>query len=574
MSDETRCRATCKDGAPCGSRPERGREFCRWHRANSNRDDSVTEILSTFTPAESQQGAPIRLLLQPSPTGWEASLLASDGRVAVGPEEVPREIPWAFEFWAKVLILCPLRALLLAAPHAPHPLLPGASEIAAVWGENGAWVFYSGPDAFALVPQAIGLACRFNGFGVLLAWHETIPLRADGLPDLRVLTTPREQWGTLGVEEVAIPVFQRLPAHIPQATFPEWKGTMLAIADGRTGQYWEGVEGDSALAHRRPDGTPNYVIFQPDPERAWWGTEVTHSLLLEELKQFDPEATMLALVVVGEILREGTARLDIDTLVKAVGWEPRSVEQRAEQRRKVHRWLRNFAGLKLGGTRRGVYRDPMTKEVLPMDSYGALFHIDEISLPAQRTLLPGFATPLGFELSAGKWLKPHLGNRQILTQFGEVRRLANIPGGKPSGAWARGIGIALQQGWRQQAARVKVSHAGDENRAVVHFQPFTRKELLGLLNFPPDVNEILAGEHPQRAVGYWNEAVKLLREAGVIGPGRDDYRELEPLPETRQGWGAAWLGQTLQIRPGPKETEDVVEIHTAAQKAKRARKGG
>jgi hypothetical protein len=46
--------------------------------------------------------------------------------------------------------------------------------------------------------------------------------------------------------------------------------------------------------------------------------------------------------------------------------------------------------------------------------------------------------PLEITFGAGPWIERFKGNRQILAEFGNVRAIARIPGGKPSGVQGPG----------------------------------------------------------------------------------------------------------------------------------------
>lgn len=53
---------------------------------------------------------------------------------------------------------------------------------------------------------------------------------------------------------------------------------------------------------------------------------------------------------------------------------------------------------------------------------------------------------------------------RILADFGNVRKLAVIKAGKPSGAWAQAIGLALQERWRERASYPQPVRVGDDRR--------------------------------------------------------------------------------------------------------------
>ena len=166
---------------------------------------------------------------------------------------------------------------------------------------------------------------------------------------------------------------------------------------------------------------------------------------------------------------------------------------------------------------------------------------------------------------AGPWLEKFKGDRRVLADFGNVRKLAAIKAGKPSGAWAQAIGLALQQRWRERASYAQAAHVGDDKSLTIRTKPFTRRDLL---DSSPDADRRRGarGPHPGRAKHYWDDAIKILKAEGVI----TYYRELTPLPARRQGWARDWLEQPLDIRPADEEKAAMAEIATRARARKKA----
>jgi hypothetical protein len=127
--------------------------------------------------------------------------------------------------------------------------------------------------------------------------------------------------------------------------------------------------------------------------------------------------------------------------------------------------------------------------------------------------------------------------------FGE--RLGAIPGNKPSGAWARVIGLSLLNFWRKHP---RETLAGT-------LKP-TRRELL--TEYPPttaDPIDVLYGTNPLRALKYWKGALDILSdsERGLLAkegePSRKPADILDKLP--RYQWKNEWLNERVDLRPGP-----------------------
>jgi len=233
-----------------------------------------------------------------------------------------------------------------------------------------------------------------------------------------------------------------------------------------------------------------------------------------------------------------------------------------------------FDSLAVIGARPGTWREPRDgdkkrEKIDPNQLYSrdALLKIIGTRATEQGTF-DNSATPKEVSFVAGAWVNQFRGNREMLSDFGNVRAIASIPRGKPSGAWAACVGFALQQKWREQASYAPVTRItkGDRKAITQKFRPFTRRALLAQLwRSDVDPEEILNGVNPERAKEYWDAAIKILKENGRIGI----YQEIKPLPAEREGWKDAWLDQPLDIRPTGDARKDALTIHQAATEAKK-----
>jgi hypothetical protein len=260
-------------------------------------------------------------------------------------------------------------------------------------------------------------------------------------------------------------------------------------------------------------------------------------------------------------------RVTLDDLIAAIGWDPRSPAEREEQRHTIWRWLLVIQSMFVIGQRRGTYRDPHTRKKVDLTSRDPLIIVTGQLVPPERVLDPA-AMPLVVTIAPGEWLQRWRGRRDILAYFGDVRRLAAIPAGKPSGAWAQAIGRALQQTWRERAHDAVTARVGEEKKRTVRLPTVTRRQLLDTFPPSPTVQEILDGPNPKRAQTYWDEAIKLLRTKRVIGR----YREVGMPRGGRQGWKDVWLDQSLDIRPKGEDIDAVFEIARNASAASKARR--
>lgn len=367
---------------------------------------------------------------------------------------------------------------------------------------------------------------------------------------------------------------QKLPEVIPQQTAQEVRTLAVALSDGRALARWEEVIGEIALRHVIPD-EPFQIKFSPGSALLGWTRgQLAEDTLRDELRGCDLDTVLMLYEVLGTAVAQfgrgesSYVTLSLDDLISSLGWDKaarRSTEERNRLRLKVWNWLLVFDSMRVLGQRPGTYRDPGTKQTLELRSDDALIRImgqrvsDDVRLPDGRAL------PIEVTFAPGPWIERHRGNRQILSEFGNVRVLARIPGGKAPGAWARCIGMTLLQRWREGASRAELEKptGGGAALPLVKWPPFSRRALLtGLFRAQPDVMEILDGINPGRAVEYWDQAIELLRGEGFISV----YRELGEPPGTRQGWKEKWLDAPLEIVPGEEPLAAARTIMDSARK--------
>ncbi len=355
-----------------------------------------------------------------------------------------------------------------------------------------------------------------------------------------------------------------LPKILPQQTFQEMRNVGIGLADGPVDRRWAEIEGEAAMFHAIPD-QPIHVRFSPSSLLlALWNEPATYAHLRAELKQAGAPAVLLAHVAVALVIERGKVTIPLDDFRQLIGWKRREAAVIDEQRRRVWRMLLLIASLSVVGKRPGTYKDPKTRQIIDLVSR------DPLIVVRGERYAAGMATaqdvPLDVSIDAGACVDEHRGNRGILTDFGDVLKLAKIPAGKPAGAWAQSIGLALNQRWRELSSSAEVARVGEDGHATVRFKkPFTRQDLLDMFRADPCYRDVLDGEHPGRARDYWDDAIKLLKSAGIIG----HYTEIKPLPAGRQGWQPAWLTQPLDIRPAEGSRQDAAEIARAATKIRR-----
>lgn len=358
------------------------------------------------------------------------------------------------------------------------------------------------------------------------------------------------------------------PAHLPQYTFMEARSLAAAIADGPLRRRWRASPTDFSLRHAAPNKPLQITLSPGAAARAETDLHATQSWLQRTLDDFNLSAVLLLNIALGWILQKPDQPVWLDDLVKAVGWKPRTTEERTAMRKRIWNWLQAFDAMTVHGKRPGRYLDPRTKRPLDLASEDALIRITGRRYDAASPDDP----PIEVSWTAGPWLEKFRGNYRILQYFGDIQRIAGVPSGKPSGAWAQSVGLALNQFWRERAKLAAVRRIGERadedkpaKRLTAEFPLFTRFELLNEFRCEPWVEDLLASDKPGRARQYWDEAIRKLKKAGVVG----HYQDKGAPPASRRGWSEAWLhGRRLDIRP---REDAAVAIATIAKAVRRAR---
>jgi hypothetical protein len=265
------------------------------------------------------------------------------------------------------------------------------------------------------------------------------------------------------------------------------------------------------------------------------------------------------------VLTHDRAYLELDYLIRELGWKPHSVAERQEMRVIVYKRLCLLSQLSSHGERVEMYADSITKKREKIYGFGKLIYLLDPYF-TERQIKEGDNIPTGITVAAGDKLNEHRGNKKILQDIGNARRLAGLPTGQAQGDWAVSIGLALNYYWREGASRAQINRAGEENLPTPMVKKFTRKELLDMfpsVKFP--VNDILESDKPKRAQEFFDGAIKLLKKKGVIS------WVSPPATLPRQGWQRTWLNEEmLDIRPANEAKQNVMDIAKAAQNKRKS----
>jgi hypothetical protein len=333
-------------------------------------------------------------------------------------------------------------------------------------------------------------------------------------------------------------------------TSQEVDALMRAACDGRTGQHWETDEEASTRSHAVP-GAPHHVqLALSDGERA---AGVPLQVLEDLTFAQDPDFNF-ALLYISRLLAPpaplaprqfASDWVDLDDVMSKIGWDPRSTKERAEMRGRVWRYVLFGARASIVGQRSGHYVDKRTGEQIETVIEAPAWSVMDKERAANPALHPHIGeAPLRVVLTASRsWTRlTTLPETAQYLPMGEL--LGAIPGNKPSGAWARILGLALANFWRRQP------RAG----LTGSLKP-TRRELLERYipkTAPP--NEVLQSVNPRRAIEYWHGALQILIENGFLAPEGEGALSLGEMRAAMVGyrWQTKWLDARVDLRPGPK----------------------
>ena len=351
---------------------------------------------------------------------------------------------------------------------------------------------------------------------------------------------PPTEEGREGAEATISPAF-------PIQTSQEMDVLLRSICDGHRGSFWSSNVQAGMRVYERPGLSHSVRLsLQDDEMRAGLDINVLERLTLAQ----DADAVFVILYVSRLLappsplppnLRAG-AWVSADDIIEKIGWDPRSSEERRQMRRRVWDYLRFGARASVMGRRSGKYRDPQTGQEIDTFIDGPAWAFMKEEKPIQPSLFADDDVPVRVELVMSReWTR--FTSSPLFAQYlplGEV--LGAIRPDKPSGAWARVLGLALASFWRRNP------------RAALDgsLQP-TRRELLD--HYPPKVSppaEVLSGPHPRRAVEYWCAALAILSDAGYIEKSGEAVRLVREMRDAlpRYNWRDGWLDERVSLRPG------------------------
>jgi len=332
---------------------------------------------------------------------------------------------------------------------------------------------------------------------------------------------------------------------------------LMSMCDSKSGRNWKRDDQAGTHTYQR-QGMPHKIQLILDETERGTDPAVGLAALEAMMRGIDADGTFAVLYVScllappEPLPRNALAYdwIEMDDVIKKIGWDPRTSAQRQEMRRRIWDYLRFCARANVMGNRTGVYRDPTSGQEISTRIEGPIWRFMKEERPLQPSLFAEEEVPLRVQIAVSpEWTR--LTTTSSLAQFlpsGEL--LGSIPPDKSSGAWARVIGLALLSLWRRKP------------RETIQgtLRP-TRQELLTL--YPPKIStleEVLASNNPRRALEYWHSALGILVEKGVLAKSEEAaislQQSLKVLP--RQGWINPWCSAQVALLPGP-AVKDAVE---------------
>jgi hypothetical protein len=392
--------------------------------------------------------------------------------------------------------------------------------------------------------------------------------RIEGLRERERFPAAFQSWATQG-ESQPKPLARQIESAIEFSfhTSQEMDALSLAQCDGKTFARYLMNEQAGAIIHQRAGSFHQIRMELTEDERA-------AGLALDYLESLaraqDADAVLATAYILGVLAPPSplparalaSGWIDFDDVLNKIGWTPRNTKDRRELHAKIWSFVKFGERAQIIGKRTGAaYKDA---EGNPIDTtiHGAAWRVMKTETPDPPTLYEALETPVQAQIAVSQELTALISNPKTAQYFQCGGRLGAIPGGKPAGAWARVIGLALMSFWRRKPREF----------AAGSLQP-TRRELLS--HFAAKIapyDEILASDNPRRAIDYWHSALQILADEGFIertGEAAITPKEMrDGLP--RKNWQAGWLDQSINIEVGAK-TKPAFEIVLNALPALKAR---
>jgi hypothetical protein len=329
-----------------------------------------------------------------------------------------------------------------------------------------------------------------------------------------------------------------------------------AQCDGKTYAGYFTNEQAGMIAYQRTGTSYSMRLALTEDERAGG---LTMDYLENLVRAQDADAVIATAYILGVLAPPAplparalaSGWIDFNDVIKKIGWNPQTTKARREMHGRLWDFIKYGERAHIVGKRSIKYKDAEHNEI-DTTIHGAAWRVMKTETPDSE---PN-GTPISVEIAVSRELTALITHPKTTQYLPMAEILGAIPGGQPSGAWARVIGVALMAFWRINP-RATISGT---------IQP-TRRELLD--HFTAKVNpynEVLASNDPRRAIDYWCDALQILADGGFIertGEAAITAKQMRAaLP--RQNWQRQWLDQTVNIEPGAETLKPAIEERTKA----------
>ena len=326
-----------------------------------------------------------------------------------------------------------------------------------------------------------------------------------------------------------------------------------AVSNGKRNRNYKTDEQLDLFFYERPGATHRVQLFpDADYDLSAYQTLAAQqdldgvfvlSSIITRLAPFDLELAP----------EKNCAWVDLDELAERAGLltGKRGIQEDEAVRLRVYNFIRFGQRAQIIGARSIEYypkRSGREGKAIPTFISHPLWTADATKWPGKPN--DGLA-PLSMRLTMTPEVVPLFSNPDLAQFMQGGERIAAIAGGKPSGAWARSMGLALMLEWRQYM-----------REAVNGTLLITRRKLLE--TFPPKiapVTEVFNSSDPGHAKTFWSGALQELANEGVVHrkgeastgakPGEGpEHKGPDGSTLPRQGWQKAWLDTEVRLYPG------------------------
>ena len=344
---------------------------------------------------------------------------------------------------------------------------------------------------------------------------------------------------------------------------------LRSAADGRTGRHWETDSHERTRVHR-VTGLSHIVRMGLTDE------EIAEGISVEALERFtfnQDADCVLAILYVCHLLSPPSPLpqnaapvgwVDLDDVAQKIGWTARSTAERARNRARIWNYLNFGARAVVSGKRSTTYRDRHTGAIIPTEIEGPIWAFHEREHPAQASAAASASVPLRVEIAMSRIWSRLLSEPQTAQYLPLGELLGSIPGDQPSGAWARCLGMALANLWRQRPeGALDGSLRPTRHSLLTHYTP--KKAV---------PQEVLNGHDPARARTYWRQALGILTSLKFLADAGEGAWKATPCnPMQRKNWQKEWLNERVALYPGPNMLPSLETLAKARPQSRQRRSG-